>query len=398
MFAQAIAQYFGPITVACSGGADSLALAHATAVYAKKNALAMPHWVYVNHGLRDEAESEGAHIAQIAKGIGASFEECRVQVSTKGSLEARAREARYSALQKAATIAGAKWVLLGHTSSDQSETVFMRIFRGTGLVGLAGMPRERGIFARPLLGFRRQDTEAYCRTHSLDFIEDTMNRDEQFTRVRIRHHWLPELRKENPKVDGALLRLAESARDHREVLDWAAKAVLQEHRHTDGSLDVGEVWKSYPDSLAKRALALHFGSGEGGELEALHLEDLLAMARGEIAQSGQLSLPGATVIREYEIMRVVGAGLEEHSPIVDRASVPEGYELRVWCPGDRMRPVRLKGRSRKLSDLFADAKVPRSRRISAQIVLRQEDQCIVWAQYIGHSFDASIRISSLPEK
>ncbi len=388
MLVDALTPYIGRLIVACSGGADSLALAHATCAHAKNKGLDIPLLLYINHGLREEAQSEGAHIAKLAERFGADFEERVVQVSRKGSLEARARDARYAALESACANHKAAWVLLGHTSSDQVETVLMRIFRGTGIPGLAGMPQERGPFARPFLAFSRRDTEAYCQTHKLPFVEDEMNRDQRFTRVRVRHHWLPALRKENPQLENAILRLSESARDHREILDWAALSFLNQQANGQGLL-VGEAWGCVPDSIAIRALALFAEARGRKDLQSVHLKSLLALTRGSADGTKECSLPGGAAIRQYDTLYLPSL-TEEHSSI--EIEVPQGYERRTWQPGDRIRPERLKGRSKKLSDLFAEAKIPRHQRLSAVVVVSVDTGDIVWAQYLGASWQAPVQI------
>ncbi len=387
MFTRALAAYRGRLIIACSGGADSLSLAHAATLAALKREDPPPIWLYVNHGLRPEAGQEAKQIAAQASAAGAGFVERCVQVSNKGSLEAAARDARYAALDSEAKRVCADWVLLGHTRTDQVETIFMRMVRGTGLVGLAGMPKHRGIYARPLLELSRLNTEKYCEKNNLQYIRDPMNLDSRFTRVRVRRHFIPLLREENPKVEEALLRLADSARDHRDVLDWAARQFLK-NVASGKTLRVGEPWRELPDSLAMRALVLHAQESGREGLESSHLDPLLTLVREPTAGSTQISLPGGPVWRHYERLAWSQEDIHFDSPVVTEP-LPQGYQLRHFRAGDRMRPTRLKGRSRKLSDLFADAKVPRTLRAAAQVIVRSENDAIVWAQYLGYSFDAA---------
>lgn len=360
---------------------------------ARAEASPQPRLMYVNHGLRPEAAQEGRAVASLAEGFGAPCEIREVTLGAGASLEASARDARYQALREVAAEQEVDWVLLAHTCSDQVETILMRILRGTGLVGLAGMPAQRAPFARPLLACSRRDTEEYCREHRLGYVEDSMNRDTRFTRSRLRHHWLPALRKENRQLDRALLRLADSARDHREVLDWAAERLLEECRGEAGALEVGERWRTVPDALAVRALVRHAAQAGVEGLENRHLQALLQLARAETAGTRELSMPGAKVWRRYDLLRwtddeTVGYSVE----------VGEGYRARRWQAGDRMRPERLKGRSRKLSDLFAEAKIARGLRPEAWVVERLSDGEIIWAQHIGHAFEnrVSVRLVRAP--
>lgn len=388
MFSEALEPYQGRLLIACSGGADSLALAHAVMERAQQETLPQPTLIYLDHGLRPEAAEEGAIVAAMAAVFGASSLVQNIEVPQQASLEAAAREARYAALEKAAEQHEIDWILLGHTHSDQAETVLMRILRGTGLVGLAGMPKQRGRFARPLLGVSRRDTEAYCRERGLVYVEDSMNRDSRFTRVRMRYHWLPGLREENPRVDQALVRLAKTARDHRDVLDWAAERYLSESQTDKGALKVGSSFQELPEALATRVLVMHAAKAGIEGLESRHLVDLLVLARAENAGSRSLSVPGGRLRRDYDELQWNPAPAVSTSVVVE-----EGYSPRHWQPGDRMRPERLKGRSRKLSDLFADAKVPKELRPLAWVVERSEDGEIVWAEHIGPAFGCQLLVT-----
>ena len=110
-----------------------------------------PILVYVDHGLRPESAAEGEAVRRLAREYDGLAEVVPVKVNQdQASLEAAARDARYGALESLAAEQAADWVLLGHTANDQAETLLMRILRGTGLVGLAGIPQRRGPFARPL--------------------------------------------------------------------------------------------------------------------------------------------------------------------------------------------------------------------------------------------------------
>tara|TARA_R110002073_G_scaffold24260_7_gene82015 strand:- start:22147 stop:23349 length:1203 start_codon:yes stop_codon:yes gene_type:complete len=395
--AQLLDPYPGQLVVACSGGADSLALAHLAIMRAAKRGEPMPVLAHINHGLRPEAAQEAQAVKRFATAHGARCLVREVALCSEGaSLEARARDARYSALDACASEVGAAWIVFAHTQSDQAETVLMRIVRGTGLVGLAGMSATRGIYARPLLGVTRQDTEAYCERNSLVYSSDPMNRESRFTRVRIRHQWLPELRKENPRVQQALCGLADSARDHREVLDWAAHSVLRDLQ-IGARLQLGEAFQALPEALAARVISL-FLEGQGARpLERSHILALVDLCRAPVDGSRRLSVPGGEVVRIYNELAWEFADSPRSES--DSLDVPDGFLARRWQPGDRMRPTRLKGRSRKLSDLYADAKVPAAGRPIAWVVTTEAGE-IVWAQHLGHAhgWDLPVKVIQAAEQ
>lgn len=182
------------ILVACSGGADSLALA-ATASYFAQSGQYRVGAVVVDHGLQDgSAEVAEATRAQLV-GLGLDPVEVRpVEVPLTGmGPEAAARTARYAALDAAIEDHQAAAVLLGHTLDDQAEQVLLGLTRGSGTRSLSGMPSRRGAYLRPFLALRRSGTEEICRFNALDPWHDPTNADPALTRSRVRTQVLPYL-------------------------------------------------------------------------------------------------------------------------------------------------------------------------------------------------------------
>lgn len=208
------------VLAACSGGADSLALAAGLAFVAPRMGL-VAGGVTVDHGLQpgsaDRAEEVGKNLG--AFGVKTVLTE-KVDVGSEGGPEAAAREARYRALEDAARRTAAKAVLLGHTLDDQAETVLLGLARGSGARSLSGMPERRGIFRRPLLGVRRAVTRDACAALGLQAWEDPHNSDRRFARVRVRLDALPALERAlGPGVAEALARTAGQLRADAEILD-----------------------------------------------------------------------------------------------------------------------------------------------------------------------------------
>src|SRR5262249_49957774 len=146
-------------------------------------------------------------------------------------------------------------VLLGHTASDQAETVLMRLLRGAGPGGVAGIPARRGRYFRPLLGTTRAEIERYLTRHALEAIADPMNSDPRFLRTGIREKWLPALRAENPQLDAALCRMAERATEVTELLDYAALALRAQAKSGDGDRLAVAALAAAPAAVAKRAIS-----------------------------------------------------------------------------------------------------------------------------------------------
>ena len=217
-FADATRELAAPVVVGCSGGADSVALL-ALAV----DAALAPVAVHVDHGVRPESGAEGASVRALAASLGAGFRAARVEVAAGSNLEARARDARYAALDAARIDIGAAVVLVGHTADDQAETVLLNVLRGAASSGLSGMAARRGTLVRPLLDARRADTRALCAALALPVFDDPMNDDRAFRRVAIRHDVLPYLSAlaERDLVP-VLARQAEILRSDSEFLDELA--------------------------------------------------------------------------------------------------------------------------------------------------------------------------------
>jgi len=440
------------VGVACSGGPDSAALAHACMALARGGRLGPVTLLHVDHGLREDAgrDAEVVRALALQGGSRAVIRAARVD-RERASLEAAARDARYAVLDGLAVELGLRWIVVAHTASDQAETVLMRLMRGTGVFGLAGIPAVRGIYLRPLLGVTRAEVEAYCGRFEVMTAADPMNRDEAFLRNRVRHTWLPALRRENPRIDEALCRLAGAAADERAVLAYAADMLLERAlapEHAAGETPDGPDGPDEPDApdaiilavaalgsapatVRRRVVSMAAARAGLGPLEARHLGALDALLARPAAGTTQLSLPGGTAVREYDRIRFqripmfrdeasrAGGGQSHAAPAVHAAPAthaaeptdapaaldpgliqvtgPDGpYVVRCWQAGDRMRPARLRGRSRKLGDLFIDAKVPRRLRARARVVVRAADGAIVWAEHIGPAFGSNVFVSLTP--
>lgn len=283
------------ILVACSGGADSLALAAATAFEAPRAGL-RAGLVTVDHGLQPQSAAQAGIVAGLGYELGFDpVETLLVQVGSEGGREAAARAARYAALDAAADAHDAT-VLLGHTLDDQAETVLLGLGRGSGPRSIAGMAARAGRYARPLLGLRRATTEAACTALGLQWWDDPHNSDPSFQRVRLRNEVLPLLEDVlQGGVAEALARTADLVRADLEALDSlidspAARddsgSVALDH----GTLSVASVAPLPPAVRARVLRAWAVGNGTR-PLSAVHtaaLDALITDWRGQ----GPVDLPG----------------------------------------------------------------------------------------------------------
>jgi tRNA(Ile)-lysidine synthase len=393
------------VVVACSGGADSLALLALTAA-----AGVAVEAVHVDHGLRAGSDREFAVVADAARALGVRARSVGVDVAAGPNLEARARDARYAALDAARAEAGAAFVLVGHTADDQAETVLLNLLRGSATAGLAAMRDVQGTVVRPLLGLRRADTAEICARLGLAPVVDPMNADARFRRVWLRREVVPALEAGADRDLVALLaRQAEVLREETDLLDSLAAGALA------GASDPPAVAKlaALDPALARRAVRQWLGDPP----PALATVDaVLAVVRGErravevpgggriARRRGRLERAGAAPVdRTAERFAVPGAtaalGVELDSWIERAAPVtwPDGVDtcvvdadavgghawLREPARGERFAPLGLRG----TTPVARVAPGP-----TARVVATDPAAGVVWV--VGYRFDDRVRVTA----
>lgn len=287
------------VLVALSGGADSLALAAATAFEAARAGIRAGA-VIVDHGLQPGSADVAARAARQARDLGLDpVIVSTAVVGTDGGPEAAARAARYAALAEAAAETGATAVLLGHTLDDQAESVLLGLARGSGAGSLKGMDAVTEIFVRPLLGIRRATTAAFCLDSGLTPWSDPQNDDERFARVRVRNIVLPMLERElGPGIAEALARTARLVREDVEALDGFAEEQLEElaaHAEAGISLPVSAL-AANPPALRQRIIRMTVLAEFGVSISRTHTLEVARLVTDWHGQDA-LDLPGITVER-----------------------------------------------------------------------------------------------------
>ena len=237
-----------PVLVAVSGGPDSVALT--CVMHEARQAGVIPplHLAHLNHGIRGEdARHDADFVRELARRLGLPVTVGAVDVPAVAgdrriSLEHAARECRYDFLAKTAADVGARWVLLGHTADDQLETVLHKLLRGTGIHGLAGMPRCRPIapdsdvrILRPLIEYPRRDLIAMLDALGQDYRTDHTNLDIAYTRNRIRHQLIPALEAAWPNIRSDVTEFARVLGALDEVLHTRALAWTRTHARQKGA-------------------------------------------------------------------------------------------------------------------------------------------------------------------
>ena len=296
----------GGVLVAVSGGADSMALVDVLG----KNAAHRLIVAHFDHRLRDDSARDAEHVAAYAREHGLEFvlgseDVARRARLQRASIEEAAREARYEFFAATAERCGAVVVATAHTRSDQVETILMRILRGAGSAGVAGIPARRGLFVRPLLDVARADTRDYCATHSIAFLDDPSNDDVRFFRNRVRHEILPSLRAAFPAIDDTLLRLADSAQREQRAFDERTDGWIRENvrEETPGvwvvGLDMFTLLEDDDATALWRDALVHAGFAR--DVGRTHYARLLELARDPHAGSSA-DLPGFSARREHDAL------------------------------------------------------------------------------------------------
>jgi len=436
------------LLVAVSGGPDSVSLLAVLASLAPSWRLRLSA-LHVNYGLRgEESEEDERFVSRLCADLGVPLVCERVDLRhadglPKGlSLQARAREARYAALRRAAVALGAGKIALGHTADDQAETLLMWMLRGSGAAGLAGIrPLREGLYVRPLLGVSRAGVLAYLKAKGLAFRTDSSNAKPLYLRNRVRHELLPLLKQFNPALVDALTRQAAILRDEDLCLEQWALEWINRHVQRGGgrTMTVPRTeLLGLPIALQRRVVRevarQVTGSDHGptfGAAEAV----LEKVVQGRSGSS--LALRGAKVSREYDAIIYSSRGVQapagravesdqdctieiSHIPstavwpvtgqrirlrvmAAGTAGVPHGRHtaqfdaerfthrlvLRSWKPGDVFHPEGMGGRRKKVQDYFCNIKLPRSRRTAVPLLVAPEG--ILWIA--GYRTDHRFRVT-----
>ena len=304
-----LAEIDGRLLVACSGGADSLALAAATAFEAPRAGLTAG-LITVDHGLQPDSGEQAGRVAAFGYELG--FDPVllvRVDVGRDGGPEAAARAARYAALGAAAERLAAA-VLLGHTLDDQAESVLLGLGRGSGPRSVAGMRAVDGRYHRPLLGLRRAVPAAACRALGLEPWDDPQNADPRYQRVRLRREVLPLL---DDILQGgvaqALARTAELVRDDLDALDAWAAAVLEQI--PSGPHLAVDAIGALPRAVRTRVLRAWLAAAGAGPLTAERTNCVDELITGWHGQ-GPVDLPGRIAVSRRSARLVVQPAHRAH--------------------------------------------------------------------------------------
>jgi tRNA(Ile)-lysidine synthase len=237
--------------------------------------------VHVNYGLRDDADEDERHCAELCAGLGVELAVERPRrPEGPGNLQAWARDSRYAAAARLAEPLAAT-IVTGHTADDQVETILYRLASSPSRRALLGMRPHDGRLARPLLGTTRAEITVYCEQRGLAWREDASNADSAFARNRIRHGLLPELERVHPAAAANVLRTAALLRDEAEVLDALVDAELDGSGESARGTIALERLQQLPPALRRLVVQRLADSAAGRPVAgaARHAEQVVALRR-----------------------------------------------------------------------------------------------------------------------
>jgi tRNA(Ile)-lysidine synthase len=425
------------VGVAVSGGADSVCLLHALVELTPRWNLHL-HVLHLDHGLRgDESRRDAQFVADLAARLSLPATIRAVDLTqSHGNLEQAGREARLSFFREMLSNQTVDRVALGHTRSDQAETVLFRFLRGAGTAGLAAIrPVTSDGIVRPLLEIDRSEVEDFLRARGIVWREDSTNAGLDFARNRIRHQLLPQLASDwNPAIIETLSRtadwaLAEEAYWDSEIDRLATQNLVE---RDGGILIRAASLTALPLAVARRLVrrAIGLAKGDLRRIDFPHIAQVLELAASPEGD-GRLQTTGLDIVRSFDWLRFAkpvalapdfqapapvpgvlslpAAGLQISLELVER-TLSTGYphsvynqyeadcldwcslsgplEVRNWRPGDQYQPQGSAG-VRKIKTFFQEARIPIWERRNWPILL--DGSSIVWARKFGPAADFAAR-------
>ena len=415
------------VAVGLSGGADSVALLSLLCSLQKDLGLTLVA-CHVNHNLRgEESLRDERFVRSLCEKLGVECRVCSADVDKMAEVEGRsveetARDVRYRFFAQTAGEKGK--IATAHTASDNTETVLLNLTRGSGLRGLCGIPPVRDNIIRPLWGCTRSETEAWCRQNGLDWVEDSTNAEDAYTRNRLRHHVVPILRQQNSNLDNTISETSARLRRDAEYLDQLAQKAEAELTDKNGLID-REGFLQLPLPLRDRILLKMIGrciqpsarmlelcqqtAEQGSGCLQLSEEDFFCANRHSLWTEQRGSIEKLEETAEIPVLqigetcrvqlrvRIVELHLRQNQGSSENVynfslknrlcydRIQDALVLRTRRTGDRIR-LPYRNVSKTLKKLFCEEKIPLPRR-ETLLVLADRGGTVLWAEEIGFSAD-----------
>lgn len=390
-------------TVICavSGGADSVAMLFALYLLRKKLGITLEA-AHFNHNLRgEESKRDEKFVRELCARYEIPLHVASGEIrSGKKGLEAAARDARYAFLE---SLPGK--IATAHTADDNAETILMHLVRGTGLKGLGGIAPQRGKLIRPMLGITRREVEDFLAEWHLPHVEDSTNETDAFLRNRLRHHVMPLLAEENPRIAENLSQMALRLREDEACL------TRQSHYET---LPEVEALRTLPSAVRSRMLERFLKENGVREPEDVHIAQAEALVFSESPSASAAFPGGVTLSRQYGRLTANPTG-EAFTPVTltcpgsaeaagiritcePAGELAQSENLLTVCPVGKIsiRPrqtgdkIRLSGGSKSLKKLFIDRKIPAA--VRGQIPVVCDETGILGVCSIGVNLERAAQI------
>ena len=394
------------VTVALSGGADSMSLLYALLSLKEKLGIEV-NAAHLNHMIRgEEALRDENFVKEQCKNAGVKLfcERADVPAFAKKnglSIELAARELRYNFLRRVSSGV----VATAHTASDNLETMIFNLSRGTAIDGLCGIPPKRDIFVRPLLLCSREDVERYCAENNIPYVTDSTNLTDDYARNKIRHNIIPVLKELNPNIENTALRTATSLKEDAKVLNSLAENYLESNVTAEKKLNL-KGFENLQNAVAKRVIIKYIdGLGKGISLENVHIEAVYSIA----VCGGKTSLPKnySAVVKngllsimcngaEMQVKTEFSVDVTEENDLflkniqnvnnlllknlLDRDKIVGKWKLRTRIAGDSIR-IKNRGCTKTLNKLFTENGVPVELRDNIPVIA--DEKGVIWVYGLG---------------
>lgn len=423
------------ILITLSGGADSVFALHFFNKYSRKFKVEI-FTVHVNHNLRgNESLRDEKFSKELCSKLNYPISIVNVDVknfavNNKKSIEEAARELRYAAFEREAELVNADLIVTAHNKDDNTETVLLNLFNGTGISGLSGIPVKRSKYIRPFLSVSKNDIKEYLRYHKLNFVEDSSNQNVDFTRNFIRKNIVPSVKENiNPALDKAILQSSEILRNQGRIIDFFVNRITDEVcRKSEGQVILlVEKLKSYPSEIygevLKKIIAINF-SEEFNFIKLESIKNLLDAQTGTEINLGKNIFAwkdrGEIIISKrkedfnidifFDVGQNVKFGenkiLSEYIETMPKTIKKIGnteylsadkfkgkLNLRCWKKGDKIRLLGMK-ETKKVSDVLTDLKIPVYERKRQLVLLNMNE--IIWL--VGRRISENYKITKSTKK
>ncbi len=380
------------VTVALSGGADSVALLHI--LYSIKDELGIEvRAAHLNHNLRgEESKRDELFVRELCEKLSVPLAVGSVDVKAEAkkgeSIELAARNIRYEFLKKNSKGA----VATAHTASDNLETVIFNTARGSGIKGMSGIPPVRDFYIRPLIECTREEVEAYLSENGLEFVSDSSNLSDDYSRNFIRHNIVPAMKELNPSVEHTVAANSENVREDADFIDGMATkiyAIISK----ENSLDAELLSEQHP-AIAKRVLSMLFFENIGKKPDSFHINGMFGILGGgriglpkhfsaecdkktfKISKN-QADEPAVHYETELRFDNVYNLLLKN---TVDCDKIKGHLTVRTRQEGDNIRLAQ-RGCTKSLKKLMNELKLPLAERDILPVAV--DDEGVVWIYSVG---------------